>query len=88
MLLVRPPRQRLVVLIMNTLESTLQSNDRLRLTLRREDLPSGGKIDATTLIRLIVLLITVVVSPFCRAQVEVKLPPVPSCSIDGGTSRR
>lgn len=50
MLLVRPPRQRRVVSIMNTLESVLQSNARFRLTLRREDLPSlGSKIDATTL---------------------------------------
>ena len=57
MLLVRPPRRRRVVSIMNTLESVLQSNARIRLTLRGEDLTSGGrKIDATTLIRLISLL--------------------------------
>ena len=43
MLLVRPPRQRLVVSIMYTLESVLQSKARIRLTVRREDLSFHAK---------------------------------------------
>lgn len=66
MLLVRPPRQRLVVSINYALESRLQSIARVRLTLRREDLPSSGrKVDTTTLIRLMILLINVSVNS-CR----------------------
>lgn len=54
---------------MYTLESLLQSKARLRLTLRREDLSSyGRKVDTTTLIRFICLLITVSGSPFRRRR--------------------